>query len=711
MLDTGKLVKYMQHLDISHSHQHYRPDVDGLRAIAIVLVVAYHTLPSKFPGGFIGVDIFFVISGYLITKMIINELDRNIFSFSIFYLRRLRRLLPALVLVLFSVWLLGLVTLMAHQYKELGLHIIGGITFTSNFLLWSEAGYFDASSSLKPLRHLWSLGVEEQYFLIWPIIIIMLTKLKKKNLIISCLFLLLLSFLLCIFLSNIEPVVAYYSLPTRLWELMLGGLLAIYPSSRLMEKKVGGGVITQTTLSLIGVTLLISATFLINGSQINGPQTYPDWRALVPVIAAALILSSPRSILNRKFLSCKLIVGIGLVSYPWYLWHWPLLSIFENINHYFKLGSIEVKLSRIALAVFSLGLAILTYKYIEKPIRTGIPLERNDIAKTKQAWSIATIVCGIIVVIGVITVVFEGFPQRHAIRTNGGYAANLVEVSHNAFSKKLGEMEICDSKFKVLPDSWCYQVRRTEKKKWEGEEIRTVVLGDSHARSLFLGLSSSWTEGPILLSARCAPLLEVIVADEPECVQANQNLIKNILADNAIEIVILVSRGPLYTSGTGFGSVESGVGKKLYFYRTETSFTPEQKFSFGLKNFIEPLVYGGKKVFFVLNVPELGFSPMNCIAAPPFLNHKMMQLNECGISKNLVLERQQDYRRAIHNLQSEIPAIHVYDPLTLLCHKDWCRAEKNGQLLYLDNNHLSISGSKLVGQDLSNFVTKILQTR
>jgi hypothetical protein len=218
-------------------------------------------------------------------------------------------------------------------------------------------------------------------------------------------------------------------------------------------------------------------------------------------------------------------------------------------------------------------------------------------------------------------------------------------------------------------------------------------------------------EGSILLSARCAPLLEVIVADEPECVQANQNLIKNILADNAIEIVILVSRGPLYTSGTGFGSVESGVGKKLYFDRTETSFTPEQKFSFGLKNFIEPLVYGGKKVFFVLNVPELGFSPMNCIAAPPFLNHKMMQLNECSISKNLVLERQQDYRRAIHNLQSEIPAIHVYDPLTLLCHKDWCRAEKNGQLLYLDNNHLSISGSKLVGQDLSNFVTKILQTR
>ncbi len=193
----------MKHLAISQSHKHYRPDVDGLRAIAIVLVVAYHTLPSKFPGGFIGVDIFFVISGYLITKMIIDELDRNIFSFSIFYLRRLRRLLPALVLVLFAVWLLGLVTLMAHQYKEIGLHIIGGITFTSNFLLWSEAGYFDAPSSLKPLRHLWSLGVEEQYFLIWPIIIIMLTKLKKKNLIISCLFLLLLSFLLCIFLSNI----------------------------------------------------------------------------------------------------------------------------------------------------------------------------------------------------------------------------------------------------------------------------------------------------------------------------------------------------------------------------------------------------------------------------------------------------------------------------------------------------------------------------
>jgi len=472
------------------------------------------------------------------------------------------------------------------------------------------------------------------------------------------------------------------------------------------RKKSGGGVITQTTISLIGVTLLISATFLINGSQINSLQTYPDWRALVPVIAAALILSSPRSILNRKFLSCKLIVGIGLVSYPWYLWHWPLLSIFENINHYFKLGSIEVKLSRIALAVFSLGLAILTYKYIEKPMRTSIPLERNDIAKTKQAWSIATIVCGIIVVIGVITVVFEGFPQRHPIRTNGSYAANLTEVSQDAFSKQFVEMDTCDSKYKILPDSWCYQVRRNE-----ANGIRTVVLGDSHARSLFPGLTNSWMEGSILLSARCATLLEVIVEDQPECTQANQSLIKNILADSAIEIVILVSRGPLYTSGTGFGSVESGVGKKLSFDRTENNFTPEQKFYFGLKKFIEPLVYSGKKVFFVLSLPELGFSPMNCIAVPPFLNNNMMKLNECGISKNLVLERQQDYRRVIRRLQSEIPVIHVYDPLTLLCHKDWCRAEKNGQLLYLDNNHLSISGSKLVGQDLSNFVNKILQIR
>jgi peptidoglycan/LPS O-acetylase OafA/YrhL len=685
----------MQHNAISHSHQYYRPDVDGLRAIAIVLTVAYHALPSKFPGGFIGVDIFFVISGYLITKMIIEELDRNIFSFGIFYLRRLRRLLPALVLVLFSVWLLGLGTLMAHQYKELGLHIVGGITFASNFLLWSEVGYFDGASSLKPLRHLWSLGVEEQYFLIWPIIIIVLAKFRRKHMIIPCLFLLLLSFLSCILLSNTDPIAAYYFLPTRLWELMLGSLLAIGPSLRL-------GIITQTILSIIGVALLIGSTFLINGSQ-----TYPGWRALVPAIAAALILSSSRSILNRKFLSCKLIVGIGLVSYPWYLWHWPLLSIFENIDHYFKLGSTEVKLARITLAMFSLVLAILTYKYIEKPIRTTIPLERNDLVKIKQAWSIATIVCGIIVVIGVITFVFEGFPQRHAIRTNGGYTANLVEVSHDAFSKKLAEMEICGSKFKVLSDSWCYQARRTG----DGVGIRTVVLGDSHARSLFLGLSSSWMEGSILLSARCAPLLEVIVADEPECVQANQNLIKNILADNAIEIVILVSRGPLYTSGTGFGSVESGVGKKLYFDRTETSFTPEQKFSFGLKNFIEPLVYGGKKVFFVLNVPELGFSPMNCIAAPPFLNHKMRKLNECGISKNVVLERQQDYRRAIHNLQSEIPAIYVYDPLMLLCDKNWCFAEKNGQLLYADNNHLSISGSKIVGQDFSIFANQILQSR
>lgn len=344
------------------SHPNYRADIDGLRAVAVLAVIGFHAFPSLVRGGFVGVDIFFVISGFLISTIIFESLGRNSFSFAEFYSRRIKRIFPALLIVLFASWAFSEFALLPDEYSQLGKHIVGGAGFVSNYFFWRESGYFDEAAITKPLLHLWSLGVEEQFYLVWPLLVWLAWK-KRRSLFFVILFIAAASFAL-----NIDGVRhgdpgPFFFPQTRFWELMIGALLAcgaLDAKNRFATPKIRGSL--QNLLSLLGAGF-VAAGFLI----IDKGQPFPGWSALLPTAGAALIiLAGPRAWFNRVILSNGVLVWVGLISFPLYLWHWPILSFAQIL-----LGGTPSVAARISAVAASLVLAWLTYQLIERPIRFG----------------------------------------------------------------------------------------------------------------------------------------------------------------------------------------------------------------------------------------------------------------------------------------------------------------------------------------------------
>lgn len=308
----------------------YRPDIDGLRALSILLVVIFHAYPKFLRGGFVGVDIFFVISGYLITSIIFKGLSENKFSLLDFYSRRIKRIFPSLITVLIFCLVAGWFILLGSEYESLGKHVAAGATYISNFILYKESGYFDIDSQLKPLLHLWSLSIEEQFYLVFPLILIVAARVRFNFLIVISL-LFLMSFGLNIFQVNTSPSKAFFFPHTRFWELLFGSAVAyvnFYGRSNfdlamnhLCSNK--SPKFTPNLLAWTGFLLIFVAWIGFNYETIS----YPSGWALAPAIGAVLlILAGEKAWLNEKFFSSKAMVGIGLISYPLYLWHWPLLS-------------------------------------------------------------------------------------------------------------------------------------------------------------------------------------------------------------------------------------------------------------------------------------------------------------------------------------------------------------------------------------------------
>jgi peptidoglycan/LPS O-acetylase OafA/YrhL len=335
----------------------YRPDIDGLRAIAVVGVLGYHAFPEPFKGTFTGVDIFFVISGFLITSIILSELRRGTFSFVDFYSRRIRRIFPALAVVLCATVAFGWYALTPYEYDQLGAHVAAGAGFVSNLLLWHESGYFDTESALKPLLHLWSLGIEEQYYLIWPLLLFLLRQHMDRILwlILAIAFF---SFALNVALVSQRPEAAFYLPVTRFWELMLGGIAAYLHLHR--AEHAGMTDRWRNVLAMLGIVLLILAFTLVRDGR-----GFPGWRALLPTFGTLfLIQAGPQAWINRRVLANRVMVYIGLISYPLYLWHWPILSYATNI-----LGGLPPPEVRVGALALSGVLAWATYQLIEKPVR------------------------------------------------------------------------------------------------------------------------------------------------------------------------------------------------------------------------------------------------------------------------------------------------------------------------------------------------------
>lgn len=353
-------------------HPKYRPDIDGLRAVAVLSVVCYHAFPKGLKGGFVGVDIFFVISGFLISTIIFENLDKGRFSFGEFYGRRIRRIFPALLAVLFSCLAFGWFALLADELSQLGKHAFAGASFISNFVFWGEVGYFDNTAETKPLLHLWSLSIEEQFYIFWPIVVYLFWK-KKKLILSAIITTLALSFFVNISWVFSDPVATFYSPLSRFWEMLCGSLLAWHhlygmtyfhslgkPSFFDFDiSQKSKKVITDLT-SLVGLCLIA-----YSATTIEKTYSFPGYWALLPVFGSILIIhSGPSAFINKTILSNRFIIWFGLISFPLYLWHWPILSFGQII--YMGTPPKNFKVIAIILAII---LSWLTVRLIESPIR------------------------------------------------------------------------------------------------------------------------------------------------------------------------------------------------------------------------------------------------------------------------------------------------------------------------------------------------------
>jgi peptidoglycan/LPS O-acetylase OafA/YrhL len=333
----------------------YRADIDGLRGVAVVSVVAFHFFPYKITGGFIGVDVFFVISGFLISSILFSNLDRGDFSILTFYDKRIRRIFPSLITVVLASLVFGWFMLLSDEYQQLGKHVVGGASFISNLILSSENGYFGNAGELKPLLHLWSLAIEEQFYIFWPLLLIFIHK-RKWNFLPMMVVVGIGSFVANIYMVDSNITAAFYWPIYRFWELIIGGILSgitLYRPQFLSRY--------SNAQSLIGFGLLV-----IGFVAIDKYSQFPGWWALLPTLSAFLLLAAgPNAWINRTILSNKVLVWFGLISYPLYLWHWPLISFARILE-----GSLDGKLKlKILLLLASVLLAWLTYKFIEQPLR------------------------------------------------------------------------------------------------------------------------------------------------------------------------------------------------------------------------------------------------------------------------------------------------------------------------------------------------------
>ncbi|MFS2091489.1 acyltransferase family protein [Pseudomonas sp. Pseusp11] len=509
-------------------HPVYRPDIDGLRAFAILAVVIFHAFPTLLTGGFVGVDVFFVISGYLISSIIFKNLESGTFSFYDFYRRRVRRIFPALLLVLATTFAFGWIILLATEFQQLNKHIAAGLGFVQNIILFQESGYFDVSSELKPLTHLWSLGVEEQFYLAFPIISLFIWRWNLNALIIIAL--MLLASLYCNIVEVTTNSSAAFFLPQyRFWELLCGSVLAYII---VVRKPAPSSLIIPHFTSIFGLGLLIASVVLIN----KGLQ-FPGYWAIPPVLGSVLIIASgPKAVINKYIFNNRIAVWIGLISYPLYLWHWPLLTFARIIE-----SEVPSPQTRTVVILASVGLAWTTYRFVEKPFRakSNPRVVFNGLIVTAITFaSIATL-----------TVVNGGFPFRQKDREEFAQSFANTAPDWNYFTNNETAARFrmdCDfydtksffkGKATNIPASSiapsCYTPTANKK---------ILLWGDSHVQQLNYGLQHTLPDSVSILqvaSSGCFPNLPDKFQTEAEYCRVSNQTALDVIKREAPQVVII----------------------------------------------------------------------------------------------------------------------------------------------------------------------------
>ncbi|HEY6093488.1 MAG TPA: acyltransferase family protein [Gallionellaceae bacterium] len=678
-------------------HPVYRPDVDGLRAVAILSVVIFHAFPAVLPGGFVGVDIFFVISGFLISSIIFKSLVRDDFRFLEFYAHRVKRIFPALTLVLVATYALGWFTLLPEEFAQLGKHMAAGAGFVQNFALWNEAGYFDIASELKPLMHLWSLAIEEQFYLVYPLLIWGAWRLRLKVLTVVGL-LGVLSFGLNVGGIAQDAVKTFFLPQTRFWELLAGAVLAYLQLFKRLQFTVWlkhwvfhsafsrqqvPAAQRETALnnwaSILGLLLIASAVIGLNRGLL-----FPGWWALAPVMGGwLLIFAGPDAWGNRKFLSNRLMVFVGLISYPLYLWHWPLLAFARIVES--ETPSIGMRIAGVALSFL---LAWLTYRLVERPIRYG-----------RKHWGKTTALCVLIFLVG-----FVGYNTFS--REGLSFRLNAESQENDPFGWPYSDNEQCREAYPELSrvkGEYCVEAKKNVRP-------TIIVVGDSHSNHLYPGLAEATSNSKenVLNLGRggCMPFYDVGAFEKGAidgCVEYTNRVLLFVERTSSIRTVVMSSRGPIYLTGEGYN--EKDVGQRIITLKDRPEVTDyRQIFEMAMRNTIQRLIAKHKQIIFVLDVPELGFDPALCIKSNRPVSFTTKLKTPCAISRQEYNKRNDDYRRTVLSVLKNYPTVKIYDAAAELCDDDKCWAMKEGKMLYRNDDHLSIEGSRYIAKGLVNML-------
>ncbi len=661
----------------------YRSDIDGLRAIAVMMVVVFHAFPTALTGGFVGVDVFFVISGFLITGALRGGLSLPYHGIARFYQHRARRLFPALIAVCLSVIVVGWFVLLPDEYAQLGRHLTAGGLFFENFQLLRETGYFDVDAGVKPLMHFWSLSVEEQFYLLFPLAIIAAERLRLR----------LPSVVLGLLMASLgvsawyawQPSSGGYFMPhARFWEILAGSLLQciVQPPASPVRPAAVAGVAHRNMASLAGVAMIVASGF-----SIDAHASFPFPLAIPAVAGSALVIwAGPQAWLNRWLLGSKPFVAVGLISYPLYLWHWPVLSFLNIVT-----SGRSSDIARGVAVFVALALAWATYAWIEKPLRYRW--------KSPKAASILAAGMAVIVLLGIYIDQRKGMSFRRTARVNsqnGEVSRGALRLLETSPDLRLG-CGMADKQVERKLARCVHDIRETP---------TVALIGDSKSEALAGGLLTSSVPGyrmlymggtsihgavvPVLSSAPLYAGYQTLARATLESLAQNPS-VRVVVLTVATRALFQLKREDSIEDLTSSPNAGVALG--------------------GMSQSVDFLVNSGKKVIITVDNPTLP-DPKKCIGRLTGVKW----LDEAfglgaGTGCQIDVARQTELRQPYMQVLSKVAAHHpdkvaIFDTLSLLCDSvaGQCRSFKDGKLLYSYTDHTSDHGSLMISASLVPFI-------
>jgi peptidoglycan/LPS O-acetylase OafA/YrhL len=608
----------------------YQPEVDGLRALAVLPVLFFHSGWAVFSGGYVGVDVFFVISGYLITGILAGELAQRRFSILNFYERRIRRIMPCLLAVIIASGVAAAVLLVPLDFRDFAKSVVATLLFASNILFFRQSGYFDDASELKPMLHTWSLAVEEQYYIVFPVLLWLIHRYARDRLFLVLVPLAVLSFAASVWGSHYAHAFAFFMAPPRVWELFAGALLAL---GLLPETERG---LVREPLSWIGLGLIVYAVVAFTGTT-----RFPGLNALFPVVGAMLIIRFARGTAVGWLLSRKIPVFVGLISYSLYLWHWPIIVFAQ-----YRLGHELRGLETVGAIVASLLAASLSWRFVERPFRV------KGLVSRRRLFQGAASVTAAVAVLALAGVASKGWAWRfpEQVARLDGYA--------NAYSPRREECHRDEDNVFPMEESCIYGANTPP---------NFAVWGDSHAIELSaaIGEVAGRHQRSVLqfTYSSCPPALGFEVGVRPNCRRYNDRVAAFLAKERDISTVFLVAAYIGHTTHT-------------------------EVFADGIRKTVASLLAAGKRVVLVYPVPTADASVPRTLARNAAAG---ISLDAFYIDKRTYLERTAYAFRLLDSF-SGANIVRVY-PHQRLCRGEICIVQAGGTPLYYDNQHLSIPGA------------------